>query len=269
MLITKVGKPSTPNTGDVWFDPTTRETKICMGSVSGNSTYSWVTLLPLSTMPPNPPLGYIHVDAISRIPSLWDGASWIPAVPTNYQFPPLNPQIGAVWIEPMSQVPYVFLSSGWIPFSSNLNASQIQSASVPSLPPIGLPVGNWQQIVQPNNIAQSVTNGLGSTTTQFTITGPNGDLVMIDTVTGNITYGPNYTPDAAAQIFWRAIAGTSPRFMQTRIDELVKDLKDVTTRLAVAEGEVLKFRQAGYNVPEPPQPFDPMDAWNRAMGIIK
>lgn len=35
--------------------------------------------------------------------------------------------------------------------------------------------------------------------------GPDGWLVKINWKTGEIEYGPNYTPDKAAEIFWQAI----------------------------------------------------------------
>jgi hypothetical protein len=39
------------------------------------------------------------------------------------------------------------------------------------------------------------------------ISGPLGDLVTIDTATGEMTFGENYHPDETAKLFWDAILG--------------------------------------------------------------
>lgn len=254
MLITKVGEPRLPSTGDVWFDPTTMLTHVYHG---GFGT-PWTLLPPSQILPSNPNKGYIDVDWLTHIPSMWDGNSWISAVPAGYQLPPNNPTVGSTWVDSLTGRIYLYYANQWVPL-----AAQNGSPSPPSLPPPSKPVGSWQ--TSQSQFAQLTSSPVND----ITIAGPNGMLVKIDTGTGNITYGQGYTPDAAAQIFWNAIAGTSPRFLQTQINDLVKDLKDVTTRLAVAEGQVLKFKEAGYKMPEPAKSFDPMDAWNRAMGIIK
>jgi hypothetical protein len=44
----------------------------------------------------------------------------------------------------------------------------------------------------------------------ITISGPNGPLVVIDTTTGELEYGKDYTPDAAAKVFWEAIKSWLP-----------------------------------------------------------
>lgn len=45
-----------------------------------------------------------------------------------------------------------------------------------------------------------------TTASVFTLPGPDGQpLVTLDLATGVMTYGPSYTPDAAAEEFWDAV----------------------------------------------------------------
>jgi len=45
-----------------------------------------------------------------------------------------------------------------------------------------------------------------TTASVFTLPGPDGQpLVTLDLATGAMTYGPGYTPDAAAEAFWGAV----------------------------------------------------------------
>lgn len=45
-----------------------------------------------------------------------------------------------------------------------------------------------------------------TTVSVFTLPGPDGQpLVTLDLATGEMTYGPSYTPDAAAEAFWEAV----------------------------------------------------------------
>ena len=283
MIIVKVGEPSSVKMGDIWFDPTTKVTKKVIGANITTFAPMW-SQVQLSTAVPSPSIGDVRVDSVTGVPAAWDGTSWIPAVPSGYVFPSLTPHVGDVWIETMSRTTYIFWNGAWhqatiptinVPTSvtSQRPPPQIHRVSsggpmtsVP-LPGIGAPVpvaGNNGPAPVPVSFTPNPN------TANVTIQGPGGDvLVKIDTLTGIITYGPNYTPDAAAQIFWRAIVGSSPRFLQSQIADLTKDLQDVSSRLAVAEGNVLKFQQLGHKLPEPTKPFDPNDSWDRAMGIIK
>jgi len=254
MIIVQVGEPRSKKVGDIWFDPTTKITQKAQLITSGLVPTPVLVFRPSSwfSQPlPNPTVGDVYVDRNTGVPNLYDGTSWIPAVPANYKFPNPNPQVGDIWTEPLSQILYVYWNGTW--------SSSLTSNIVNANPPVNVAAAPHVTSFTPNSNVHTIT-----------IQGPNGDvLVIIDSATGTIKYGPNYTPDVAAQIFWRAITGSSPRFLETRIEELIKDLKNVSSRLAVAEGNVLKFTEAGYKLPEPPKPFDPNDSWERAMGIIK
>lgn len=48
----------------------------------------------------------------------------------------------------------------------------------------------------------------------FILSGPDGvELVRINAKDGAITYGPNYRPDIAAQVFWSAISSEYRDFL--------------------------------------------------------
>lgn len=303
MIIMKVGEPikGHPNgvgVGDYWFDPTTKLTQKLIyfhpAAILTNigPAVIWHLILPSLRIPRTPIQGEVYIDATTDIPAMWDGFNWIPVVPPTYNFPPLNPNNGDMWIESMTGIPYLYSNGTWLKSSTvavalppaYLNGGGTWAPSVAAPPPQLqiFPSGVGMQNINLAPAAAAGANNIIITNTapsmllsasqnhNITINGPNNQmLVTIDTSTGQITYGPNYAPDAAAQIFWRAIAQSSPRFMQTRIDDLVADLKTVSSRLAVAEGSVLKFTQAGYKLPEPLKPFDPMESWDKAMGVIK
>lgn len=279
MIIVKVGQPKTKNVGDVWFDPTTKVSQRATSVTSALSIHAhgpigptptpittllWIPIAPSHPYPLNPNKGDVHVDLIG-VPALWDGNIWIPAVPLNYTYPPTNPAPGTNWIESLSQTPYIFFNGVWCELTIvSSSAGKPVSVNVPFAWPVAVSASG-----QANGLQILPTPAPISSTNQIQIIGPGGPLVTIDTLTGILTYGIGYTPDAAAQIFWRTLAQASPRFLQTRIDDLVKDLANAASRLAVAEGHVLKFTQAGFKLPEPPKPFDPNDSWERAMGVIK
>ncbi len=256
MIIVKVGEPKTCMVGDVWFDPTT---KTSSKATQTPLAVIWIPLTPSHPFPMNPVKGDIHID-LQGVPSLWDGNSWIPAVPPRYNYPPANPGAGSQWTEQLSQTHYVYHAGKWceiVPVGNHIP------------PSVNVASSQRAAIQQPTQVpgVQSLMNG--NMINSITIQAPGGVPLVSIAPNGVITYGPGYTPDAAAQIFWRAIAGSNPRFMQTRIDELVLELKDLSSRLAVAEGHVLRFTQAGHKLPEPPKPFNPDESWERAMGIIK
>ncbi len=55
---------------------------------------------------------------------------------------------------------------------------------------------------------------------QFSFTVPQpihyilGELVNINMANGNITYGQNYTPDAAAKLFWSTLSSEYKEFLK-------------------------------------------------------
>lgn len=269
MIIVKVNEPQKPQPGNVWFDPTTKLTRF-YGHIVG-----WLTFtIPPGLRPSGGYTGDVWIDSVSKIPEMFDGINWIPAVPFGYKFPPTNPIMGDSWLEAFSSIVYIFDGIHWVDANSIFSIQNVSNGISPNSNSTGsqqtsptphLPVSGSAPFVPTTGAFYAP-----SSTAQIKIIGPNNDvLVSIDTLTGIITYGSNYTPDAAAQIFWRALSGTSPRFMQTQIDTLVEDLKTVSSRLAVAEGTVLRFTELGYKLPQPSKPFDPNDSWDRAMGIIK
>jgi hypothetical protein len=311
MITVKVGEPTSKAVGDIWFDPTERVTRKAQVFHPAQSFTPVVVWGPLSQpiggssnifgFPPNPTKGDVYIEPINNIPNLFDGTSWIPAVPAGYHFPPFTPQDGDQWTESLSQINYMYHSGKWmrmtaqatqstqvthLPVGGNwfipTGGSWVAPGAAAPTPPVIVPPGGTMQNINLAPVAAGGGNNIviaGSVpsatmaqpqSSNITIHGPNNQaMVIFDTKHGTVTFGPGYTPDAAAQIFWRAIASTSPKFLQAQIDDLVKDLKDVTSRLAVAEGNVLKFTQAGYKLPEPQKPLDPSEAWERAMGIIK
>lgn len=54
--------------------------------------------------------------------------------------------------------------------------------------------------------ASSLTAGNIKGPTYFVLSGANGELVRISMQDGSITYGPTYSPDAAAKVFWKAVS---------------------------------------------------------------
>lgn len=266
MIIIKVGSEPYPSwTNDVWFDPTTKISKRNIGTNLSNTQIIWATMVAGNiAMQPVPTfLGEVWIDPVTAIPHVFDGTFWISAVPNTYLFPSRNPNVGDMWTDSLSQTAYIFNGSSWVFATTQKQSVTSQVTSIPLPSPAAGAIVPGINVPTPNTVVP-----LGNST--LTIHGPNNNmLVTIDTVTGTIMYGPSYTPDAAAQIFWRAISGTSPKFMQNQIDTLIKDLKVVSSQLVVAEGNVLRFTELGYKLPEPLKPFDPNDSWDRAMGIIK
>lgn len=99
----------------------------------------------------------------------------------------------------------------------------------------------------------------GPLTSYLTINNQIGNaIVEIDSL-GNITYGPSYTPDAAAKIFWETISAYSPATIaQTENVALKEANADLLKRLEKYEP----------SVPTGMPPQDD-DAYSRAMKIIK
>lgn len=294
MIVVKVGEPKTKQVGDYWFDPTTRTTQRADArptSQSGAVLVVWTPIVPNPNaigMPINPTKGDVHIEPVNCVPSLFDGTSWIPAVPKGYIFPPFVPKDGDCWTCSQTQISYMYFNGAWTRMVLQQGAAgnvlngngQWVPMNVSSQrpPPQVVPPGGLVNINVAPGAAPVPNLIITNTNSQFhtaaanniTIHGPHGqNLVTINTLTGVCSFGPGYTPDAASQVFWRALASTSPRFLQAQIEGLVQDLKDATSRLAVAEGNVLKFTQAGFKLPEPQKPLDPLEAWERAMGIIK
>lgn len=281
MIIVKVGEPTTKNIGDVWFDPTTRVTQRAevVNSVSPPGiVIAWIPISPSSSLVFHPNKGDIFVDHITKIPSLWDGTSWISAVPLNYNYPPINPTDGMTWTDSLTQISYIFFQGQWCGVPTSAGAQGFVSGAgwptnVSSQSPSPNLVPTGQAVNVPTTPVQNTLTTYPSGTSNgntITIIGPNRvELVTIHTDTGTLTYGPTYKPDLAAEIFWQALLGSCPTILQAQIVSLTKDVKDATARLAVAEDRIIQFNNAGYTLPEPPPPFNANDSWERAMGIIK
>lgn len=286
MITVKVGEPRTKNVGDIWFDPTTRITSkaILLNSIHIPSPFiDWMPLAgSLISVPPHPTKGLVWIDPITSIPQVWDGNSWILAVPASYPFPPFSPSDGTVWTEPMTMIQYICFGGQWNIMS--IHGTALPPGAYAPIPsgPAHNGSGNWVPTPLPTVAPPAQQNlNLLPTTHNFSVAAPSNSnilsihgpnntlLVAINAANGTVTYGPNYTPDAAAEVFWTALGYSSPKLLLSQYDEILKDLKDVSHRLGVAEANLLKFKEAGYTLPEPPKPFDPMASWEKAMGIIQ
>jgi hypothetical protein len=196
-------------------------------------TLIWVPILPPGCQRgPQNKVGDIAINMGNMVPEVWDGNSWIPAVPANYPFPPQTPQTGTQWTDPMSQVVFIWNGLKWLKATGN----------------------------GPTGVSLNPVPGAGT----IEIRGKNNQvMVAIDTNTFTIKYGLGYTPDAAAQIFWEAINGLNPKNLQ-------QQLTQATTELNEAKDEIKHYQSLGIKRPyKAPKPVDPLDAWDSAMGIIK
>lgn len=171
---------------------------------------------------------------------------------------------------------YIFDASTttWISVPTNIDSVLVSRRffiNKQTLPPLAygdifLDVANHDVLVSDGVNWISVSVPAQSNTTQtttftpkvlLTITDSNGDmLVQIDTA-GCIQYGPNYTPDAAAQIFWNSIGATTPTVITLKEIEALKLLNaDLLKRLEQYEPSL-----SGASNKDP-------DAYDRAMKTI-
>jgi len=232
-------------------------------------------------------IGQVFVEVTTDVPYMWDGTGWIPAVPTGYNFPPPKPQIGDTWTEPTSQVLYIWSGQAWHQMIGGPGApipgfTVTGSLGIPG--PVGNPgpvgpVGNtnyapgyvyqgsqgWvpvpgvvgAQSAQATSAPLQITPNSNNWTNMSLTIGNN--CIDIDTATGKVTLGPNYTPDTASDMFWKHVQANHPTTVIESLREALKEASD----------ELQAFKDAGFKLPKKQDPFDPNTAWDAAMGIIK
>jgi hypothetical protein len=274
MIYVSIEEPVPQKIGDIWFDVGTKITsrvQILHSRLSATSnqltTLVWTPIIGATNPGVPASIGDVVIGPY-LIPSIWDGSSWIPAVSGNYMFPPQIPTLGDTWIDSMTNVPYVYIHK-WVKLISNHPTAQPtitgQNISLsPKINPGIVPSVNSGGLVSPQAIS-SQNSVLMQQTSQYVleIFGPNPQsMVTIDTQKFTITYGPSYHPDAAAKIFWEALAGNSPK----QLEEQVKIRDEIIDELVVI---LRKYEAAGFTLPTPTTPIDPIDAWDAAMGVIK
>ena len=115
-------QPSTPNTGDLWFDTTNNVIKVYTGSVFQSIpgiSYS-------STSPSNPSAGTIWFDTVGNIIRVYNGSVWQFIPSTSYvATAPTNPSIGSLWINSNSKELFVWTGSAWISTGGGASKSTI------------------------------------------------------------------------------------------------------------------------------------------------
>ena len=68
-----------------------------------------------------------------------------------------------------------------------------------------------------------------------------GELVKIHTDTGEVEYGEHYTPDLAADIFWRAMGQGSPQALNAEIAELKGTIDTYGQYMRALEEKIIKL----------------------------
>lgn len=110
-----------------------------------------------------------------------------------------------------------------------------------------------------SNYTIAATNAVPST---ITINNAVGNMLVSVDLDGNITYSEDYSPDAAAETFWQAIAFQSPSLLKAKIEEL----EEYVTFLEAALSQ-----QAASLVLSVPvhETISDEEAYDRAMRIVK
>ena len=75
------------------------------------------------------------------------------------------------------------------------------------------------------------------------INGSHNEMLVAIKQDGTIEYGPNYTPDEAARVFWEAIAGYSPYKEKLAVTEDIRLLWEEVFKL---RGEIKLLKNAVY-----------------------
>lgn len=276
MIIISIEEPTPQQVGHIWFDVGSKKTSRAqqlhtgLGASSiapGPATLIWVPVLPPGCQRgPQNKIGDVAIHMGTMIPEVWDGHMWISAVPPNYPFPSQTPQAGDTWTDPLSSTVFVHDGLKWLKLTTNH--------------PTATPTVSGQNI----NLAPSparITINAGSQNTIFMqqtsghvleIFGPNRQrMVAIDSQKFTVTYGPSYNPDAAARIFWEAIAEKNPKRLEEKIESLTRIHANICNRNTELEQLVEAYKSTGAKLPykAPSAPVNPVDAWDAAMGVIK
>jgi hypothetical protein len=243
---------------------------------------------------------WIESGDLNRIPYTWNqnAQGWVSVVPVTYIFPPTLPPVGSIWTDMLSNIPYHFTNNGWmvlspqsvqnVPYSGGngaLGSSGLAHTHTPVSSPgsgvWGLPVAAPVNINIPapaipgsnftisNPGAQAVNftvTAVSQTKPLITLAANNSAIRISDIVEilvdGTISYGPNYTPDAAARILWEAIAQMSP---QAKENEELQKLRSINKLVL---DELAQWHASGFKLPTLKPPANPQAAWEAAMGVI-
>lgn len=289
MIIVHVGEPLKRALGDVWFDPTTKQTSkagiLTSGLVVGASTAAtqivWIPLTARHVIPPSTnglQAGFVHIDYSTHIPHLWDGTSWISAVTPNYIFPTQPPNVGDFWQESMSGYYYTYVATGWIALNPTITGVTSVNAGAAPVPQYTISTGGGG-VASPPTISLTgaasggVTYVISNTQSKpvFTIGPPSSPtlqiqhpqtgnlMVLIDPTNQVVTFGATYKPDITADTFWRTV-------MQNYPDNMITTLRNENKLIS---DELQQYKDAGFKLRQKQKVIDPNDAWDAAMGIIK
>lgn len=107
----QVSAPSSPTTGQVWINSSTRQFSVWDGSawIAAVTTFSYQ-----STAPTSPSTGQVWVDSDDGRIYVWGGSAWIPANNISYQsLAPSSPITGNMWVDSDDNKFYVWNGSSW------------------------------------------------------------------------------------------------------------------------------------------------------------